>query len=102
MALDTEIKEQLAQYLELLENNIVLKASVGTDENSQKVLELVEEITSMSSKISMENTQLDKTPSFAVDRTDGASGVVFAGLPLGHEFTHWYWRCYKSAVVHQK
>ncbi|MBP1045989.1 alkyl hydroperoxide reductase subunit F [Enterococcus sp. BWM-S5] len=87
MALDTEIKEQLAQYLELLENNIVLKASVGEDENSQKVLELVEEITSMSSKISMEKVQLEKTPSFAVDRPDGVSGVVFAGLPLGHEFT---------------
>lgn len=87
MALDTEIKEQLAQYLELLENNIVLKASVGEDENSQKVLDLVEEITSMSSKISMEKVQLEKTPSFAVDRPEGTSGVVFAGLPLGHEFT---------------
>lgn len=87
MALDIEIKGQLARYLELLENNIVLKASIGTDENSQKVLELVEEIVSMSPKISMENVQLDKTPSFAVDREDGESGVVFAGLPLGHEFT---------------
>ncbi|MBL1229962.1 alkyl hydroperoxide reductase subunit F [Enterococcus sp. BWB1-3] len=87
MALDTEIKGQLAQYLELLENNIVLKASIGSDENSQKVLELVEEIVSMSPKISMEKVQLDKTPSFAVDRADGGSGVAFAGLPLGHEFT---------------
>ena len=34
MALDTEIKGQLGQYLELLESDVVFKASLGEDENS--------------------------------------------------------------------
>ena len=34
MALDAEIKSQLNQYLQLLENDIVLKVSVGSDKVS--------------------------------------------------------------------
>ncbi|EUJ46976.1 alkyl hydroperoxide reductase subunit F [Listeria riparia] len=87
MALDREIKEQLAGYLDLLEQNIVLKVSVATDENSQKLLEFVSEIVDMSSKIRMENVSLSRTPSFSVAREDEDYGIVFAGIPLGHEFT---------------
>ncbi|WP_163655381.1 alkyl hydroperoxide reductase subunit F [Listeria sp. PSOL-1] len=85
--LDTEIKNQLAQYLELLENNIVLKVSVEKDEASQKLLSFVQEIAEMSPKITVENTLLEKIPSFAVDRENEETGIVFAGIPLGHEFT---------------
>jgi len=31
MALDAEIKGQLAQYLQLMEGDVVLKVSAGTD-----------------------------------------------------------------------
>ena len=44
MALDTEIKAQLGQYLELLESDVVFKASLGEDENSGKVSEFLQEI----------------------------------------------------------
>ncbi|WP_239257227.1 alkyl hydroperoxide reductase subunit F [Listeria ilorinensis] len=85
--LDTEIKAQLAQYLELLENNIILRASVDDSENGQKLWEFVEEIAGMSPKIALQKELLAKTPSFTVDRENEASGIVFAGIPLGHEFT---------------
>lgn len=85
--LDADIKAQLAQYLELLENPIVLKPSVGEDENSQKLLQFVEEIAAMSTKITVEAGTSEKVPSFSVDRPEEATGIVFAGIPLGHEFT---------------
>lgn len=87
MALDKEIKGQLAQYLELLESDVVFKASLGEDENSGKVSEFLQEIAGMSAKISIENAALSRTPSFTIKRPGTESGITFAGLPLGHEFT---------------
>ncbi len=87
MALDAEIKTQLAQYLELLEGDIVLQVSVGSDAVSQEMLDLVEELSSMSAKISVEKTELSRTPSFNVNRAGEDTGITFAGVPLGHEFT---------------
>src|SRR5690625_819520 len=85
--LDTELKAQLAQYLELLEGDVLLKVSAGSDDTSQDMVALVDELASMSSKIKIENTKLERTPSFSVNRADEDTGVVFAGIPLGHEFT---------------
>lgn len=87
MLLDNEIKAQLNQYLQLLENDIVLKVSAGDDQVSRDTLALVDELATMSSKIKVENTSLPKTPSFSVNRIGEDTGVTFAGIPLGHEFT---------------
>lgn len=85
--LDNQIKAQLQQYLTMLEGDLVLKVSIGDDKTSQDMLELVTELEKMSPRITMEKTTLERTPSFTVDKADGQSGIVFAGLPLGHEFT---------------
>ena len=85
--LEADIKAQLDQYLQLLENDIVLKVSVDSDDVSKDMLSLVEEIATMSSKITVEKTTLERTPSFSVNRVGEDTGVVFAGIPLGHEFT---------------
>ncbi|MFC4411694.1 alkyl hydroperoxide reductase subunit F [Chungangia koreensis] len=85
--LEADIKAQLGQYLELLENDVVLKVSVGSDKVSQDMEALVNELASMSSRIKVEKTQLEKTPSFSVNRVGEDTGVSFAGIPLGHEFT---------------
>ena len=87
MALDAEIKSQLKQYLQLLESDIVLKVSAGSDKVSQEMLDLVNELEAMSSKITVEKVQLERTPSFSVNRVGEDTGIVFAGIPLGHEFT---------------
>ena len=87
MVLDNQIKAQLQQYLALLEGDLVLKVSVGDDKVSQDTLELVTELEKMSSRISVEHVQLERTPSFSINKAGEESGVVFAGLPLGHEFT---------------
>ncbi|KAA9026992.1 alkyl hydroperoxide reductase subunit F [Niallia endozanthoxylica] len=87
MLLDADIKAQLNQYLQMMEGPVVLKVSAGADEVSNNTLELVNELASMSSQITVERTTLPKTPSFSVNRPGEDTGVTFAGVPLGHEFT---------------
>ncbi|HPD00724.1 MAG TPA: thioredoxin family protein, partial [Acetivibrio sp.] len=87
MLLDVEIKQQLEQYLALLENDIVIKVSAGNDKVSTDMVVLIDEIARLSSKIHVEKAELDRTPSFAISRLNEDTGIVFAGIPLGHEFT---------------
>ncbi len=87
MILDEALKGQLAQYLEMLENDIEIKVSASDDETSKNMMELVETLSSMSSKINVEETELKRTPSFSINRKDEDTGIVFAGVPLGQEFT---------------
>ncbi|PFA17430.1 MULTISPECIES: alkyl hydroperoxide reductase subunit F [Bacillus cereus group] len=87
MILDADIKTQLSQYLQLMENDILLKVSAGNDNVSKDMLSLVDELATMSSKITVEKVELERTPSFSVNRPGEDTGVVFAGIPLGHEFT---------------
>ncbi|WP_339253578.1 alkyl hydroperoxide reductase subunit F [Sporosarcina sp. FSL W8-0480] len=85
--LDANIKAQLAQYLELMEGDVHLKVSVGEDKVSREMATLVDELATMSSHIKVEMVDLERTPSFSVNRPEEETGIVFAGVPLGHEFT---------------
>ncbi|MBL5767490.1 alkyl hydroperoxide reductase subunit F [Heyndrickxia sporothermodurans] len=87
MILEADIKAQLNQYLQLLENDVLLKVSAGSDKLSHDMLALVDELATMSPKIKVEKTTLERTPSFSVNRIGEDTGVAFAGIPLGHEFT---------------
>ncbi|MFR7864144.1 MAG: alkyl hydroperoxide reductase subunit F, partial [Streptococcus salivarius] len=87
MVLDKEIKTQLAQYLNLLESDIVLQTDLGDDDNSRKVKEFLDEIAAMSDRISLESTHLKRQPSFGIAQKGQKSRVIFSGLPMGHEFT---------------
>jgi NADH-dependent peroxiredoxin subunit F len=87
MMLDREIKEQLTQYLALLEGEVLVKVSAGEDNVSKEMLTLLDEIASMSSKVKIESASLSRTPSFSINRIGEDTGVTFAGVPLGHEFT---------------
>ncbi|MBQ4899812.1 alkyl hydroperoxide reductase subunit F [Paenibacillus sp. Marseille-P2973] len=87
MKLDADIKNQLAQYLELMEGDVLLKVSTGSDSVSEEMTDLVNELASMSSRITVEQASLPRTPSFSVNRPGEDTGITFAGVPLGHEFT---------------
>ncbi len=87
MILDAEIKAQLEQYLQLMEGDVLLKVSAGSDKVSNDMLALVDELATMSPRIKVEKTTLQRTPSFSVNRIGEDTGVIFAGIPLGHEFT---------------
>ncbi|MEN0641889.1 alkyl hydroperoxide reductase subunit F [Alkalicoccobacillus gibsonii] len=87
MVLDTEIKSQLNQYMQLLENDIVIKVNAGDDKVSTDMIALLDELSAMSERITIEKAALPRTPSFSVNRVGEDTGVTFAGVPLGHEFT---------------
>lgn len=87
MALDNEIKAQLNQYLGLLEGDLVLHLSVAGDAVSLQMRDLVNEIASMSPRISVLEAKLKRTPSFAISKPNETPRITFAGVPLGHEFT---------------
>jgi len=87
MILDIEIKNQLSEYLKLMENDILIKLSTGDDPVSKDMTALVEELVAMSSHIKMERAKLPRTPSFSINRINEDTGITFAGIPLGHEFT---------------
>lgn len=86
MLLDQDIKEQLAQYLQLLEADVLIKVSAGSDTVSSDMVALVDEIASMSPRITVERAELPRTPSFSIQRVGTDNGIAFAGIPLGHEF----------------
>ena len=85
--LDNEIKQQLAQYLPMLESDIILGVSAADDENGLKVQSLVNEIAQMSPRIKVEQAANVKAPGFSIAKAGEDARVAFAGLPLGHEFT---------------
>lgn len=93
MALDTEIKTQLQTYLQMLREPIVLAASLDDSAGALEMSALLEEIASMSDKITLIHEEDARKPSFAVKRAathkDAAKevGIRFAGIPMGHEFT---------------
>ncbi|WP_028982950.1 alkyl hydroperoxide reductase subunit F [Sporolactobacillus terrae] len=87
MVLEAAIKNQLNQYLQLMEGNVQLKVSAGSDQLSKDLLAFIDEIASLSSQITVEKASLPRTPSFSVNRPGEDTGITFAGIPLGHEFT---------------
>ncbi|PIC73514.1 alkyl hydroperoxide reductase subunit F [Sporosarcina sp. P17b] len=87
MLLEPDIKAQLAQYLEMMENDVLLKVSTGSDQVSNDMNGLMNELEMMSPHIKVERTELERTPSFSINRIGEDTGITFAGVPLGHEFT---------------
>ncbi|WP_135549992.1 alkyl hydroperoxide reductase subunit F [Paenibacillus cymbidii] len=87
MMLEEDIKAQLQQYLQLMEGDVLIRVSAASDEVSTDMLALVDEIAGMTSRIAVERTTLTRTPSFSVNRPGIDTGITFAGIPLGHEFT---------------
>ena len=86
--LDTNIKTQLAAYLEKLQQPIELVATPDGSDASRRMRELLADIAALSPKVSVrEDGQAERRPSFSVGRPGEAPRIHFAGLPMGHEFT---------------
>lgn len=86
MALETNTKEQLKRYLALVEQPVEIVAYVDESAKSTEMIELLREINSLSDKVILivdEDYEV-RTPSFRIGEGER---IVFAGIPLGHEFT---------------
>jgi len=86
--LDAAMKAQLKAYLEKLQRPIELVASIGEDAKSQEMLGLLEDIDSLSDKVSLrKDGAAEYRPSFTVGAAGETARITFAGIPMGHEFT---------------
>jgi len=87
--LDDTLKSQLAAYLERVTQPFELVATLGDDDNSRQMLDLLQTIQSLrADKITLRTDGTDaRKPSFALQRMGSPNSLRFAGLPLGHEFT---------------
>ncbi|WP_125767082.1 alkyl hydroperoxide reductase subunit F [Lapidilactobacillus wuchangensis] len=87
MVLNQTLKAQLNQYLQLLDQEVILTASLGTDQASTEVQEFLNEVVGLSAKLSLVTAKLPRTPSFTLSTAKAPQGrITFAGVPLGHEF----------------
>ena len=87
MLLDNDVREKLSQYLQLMENDVLIKVSVADDPASRQMSEFVRELAGLSAKIHVEEAELPRIPSFSINKVNQDTGITFAGIPLGHEFT---------------
>jgi alkyl hydroperoxide reductase subunit F len=86
--LDAILKSQLHAYLEKVQRPFELVATVDESPKSKELWALLEEITSLSDKISARSDgNASRVPSFEITRESADVAVSFAGIPLGHEFT---------------
>ena len=87
--LDATLKQQLQTYLERVTQPIDIVASLDDSDASREMLELLQDVASLSPLITLEQRTDDaeRKPSFALNRKGERTGVRFAGVPMGHEFT---------------
>jgi alkyl hydroperoxide reductase subunit F len=87
--LEANLKAQLKGYLERLTQPVEIIVSVGDSDKSREMLELLNDIVSLSPLVKLDPTRdhAQLKPSFALRRSGHAARVRFAGLPMGHEFT---------------
>jgi alkyl hydroperoxide reductase subunit F len=86
--LDASLKGQLGTYLERVTLPVELRASLDDGAPSQELRAFLEDIASLSDKITLTNDAPGaRVPSFEIARAGTDVAVRFAGIPLGHEFT---------------
>jgi alkyl hydroperoxide reductase subunit F len=87
--LDDNMKQQLRTYLERVTEPVEIVAALDDSDASREMLELLEDITALSSLITLTRRDDDseRKPSFSLNRVGADMKVRFAGIPMGHEFT---------------
>jgi len=86
--LDANTTAQLKTYLGNLRRPIELVASLDASPKSAEMRSLVEEVAAQSDLVTARFDGDDaRKPSFAIRGDEGRAEAVFAGLPMGHEFT---------------
>jgi alkyl hydroperoxide reductase subunit F len=87
--LDANLKAQLKSYLERVVQPIEIVASLDGGDKSRELQGLLQEIVELSNRITLiERTDdNERKPSFAINRPGEQTGIRFAAIPMGHEFT---------------
>lgn len=85
--LDKSLKDQVTAVFAGLESEYIFDVFVSKDHESyNELLEMLEDVVSCSSKLSLRLNDGDAI-SFSILKNGENTGVVFRGIPNGHEFT---------------
>ncbi|MBB3190313.1 alkyl hydroperoxide reductase subunit F [Halomonas cerina] len=86
--LDETLKSQLKAYLQKVTQPFEIVASLDDGDKSKELHGLLRDIVGLTDKITLKTDgDAPRKPSFAINRPGEQTGVVFAGIPMGHEFT---------------
>ena len=86
--LDANLKAQLKAYLERVKLPFEITASLDDSPAAQEMHGLLQDIISLSDKITLKTDGTDaRKPSFSLNRLGEAPRIRFAAIPMGHEFT---------------
>jgi NADH-dependent peroxiredoxin subunit F len=89
MILDAKTLQSTKDYLNLLESDVTIHFSDDNSQNSETMASFLEEIKNLSNRITIEKTQLSKSPAFSITSpfVQNPEQIIFAGVPLGHEYS---------------
>ena len=87
--LDATLKTQLQAYLTKLTRPVDIRAALDDGETARQMAELLQEVAALSPLLNyVEAADAGvRTPSFQITRPGENTGIRFAAIPLGHEFT---------------
>lgn len=88
--LDQDMKEQLKTVFAQIENKIELVYKKSTHQDQASLIEMLNDLTSTSDKISLrpdDDSETLRPPQFKITIQGKDTGISFKGIPGGHEFT---------------
>ncbi len=86
--LDSNLKAQLAAYLERVKLPFEIVASLDDSTAAQEMRGLLQDIVELSDKITLKTDGTDaRKPSFTLARIGEPARIRFGAIPMGHEFT---------------
>jgi len=86
--LDDNAKAQLRGYLGRLQHRVELVASLDESDAAGQMRELLDEIAAQSELVTVRHDgRAERRPSFQITRAGADTGIAFAAIPMGHEFT---------------
>lgn len=88
--LDSQMKEQLTTVFQKLENEVELVYAPSTHADQKDLVEMLEEVASTSPQITArlsDGGASAPSPQFSIFTRGKDSGILFRGIPGGHEFT---------------
>nr|MCU0774829.1 FAD-dependent oxidoreductase [Ideonella sp.] len=86
--LDEAIRQQLAAYLQRLQQPVELIATLDDSDAAVQMRELLGEIAALHPMVTARfDGDAARRPSFRITRAGADMGITFAAIPMGHEFT---------------
>ncbi|MFV3409066.1 alkyl hydroperoxide reductase subunit F [Bdellovibrio bacteriovorus] len=87
--LDSSLLEQLRSVFGALENTVELVYENSSHEDQKDLLDMLQSVASTSDKITLTQNASGASPmpQFRIDYKGKPTGIVFKGIPGGHEFT---------------